>query len=70
MSEQKKQAEEQPQGQELSAEQLEQVNGGILIGLSQASVAVQKVLPAVQKVVGDGSVMPTDQFSLNFQKVK
>ncbi len=67
MSEQK-QAEEQPQGQELAAEQLEQVNGGILIGLSQPSLAAQKVLPAVQKVMGDGSVVPTDQFSLNFTK--
>jgi hypothetical protein len=70
MTEQKKQGQEPADAsQELTAEQLEQVNGGVLIGLSQPSA-----LPAVQKVreaaMGDGSVMPTDQFSLNFTKVR
>ena len=65
MSEQKKQDEQQVEkDQELNTEQLEQVNGGILIGM---------LLPAVQKVrqaaLGDGSVVPTDQVSLNFTKV-
>jgi len=64
MSEQKKQDEQQVEkDQELNTEQLEQVNGGILIGM---------LLPAVQKVrqaaLGDGSVVPTDQVSLNFTK--
>lgn len=67
MTEQTKQPEQTEQkaekDQELNTEQLEQVNGGILIGM---------LLPAVQKVrqaaLGDGSVVPTDQVSLNFTK--
>ncbi len=69
MSEQKKPGGEQTEGQELGSEQLEQVSGGILIGLRPGgATAVQKVLPAVQKAMGDGSVVPTDQISLNFTK--
>ncbi len=60
MSEQEEQAVQQAQGQELAAEELEQVNGGIGMLLP----AVQKVREAAQKVhpggvnvlMGDGSV--------------
>lgn len=44
---------------ELTAEELEKVNGG--------PTAVERMLlPAVKQ----GGVLPTDQFSLNFTKVK
>ena len=44
---------------ELTAEELEKVNGG--------PTAVERMLlPAVKQ----GGVIPTDQFSLNFSKVK
>ena len=69
MSEQEKPGGEQAEGQELSHEQLEQVSGGILIGMLLPAVQkVQKVLPAVQNAMGDGSVRPGESLSLNFTK--
>ena len=69
MSEQEKPGGEQAEGQELSHEQLEQVSGGILIGMLLPAVQKgQKVLPAVQKAMGDGSVRPGESLSLNFTK--